>query len=52
VYKALRGGVQDVAVKQLNHSGTSQLQKFSEVWVTLCSRTECAADHLAEQRRV
>ena len=33
VYKALRGGVQDVAVKQLVHGGTRQLQKFSEVRV-------------------
>ncbi len=31
VYKALRGGVQDVAVKQLSHSGDGQLEKFIEV---------------------
>ena len=37
VFKALRGGVQDVAVKQLVHGGTGQLQKFSEVWLALCS---------------
>ena len=31
VYKGLRGGVQDVAVKQLSHTGDGQLQKFIEV---------------------
>ena len=31
VYKALRGGVQDVAVKQLSHGGDGQLEKFIEV---------------------
>ena len=31
VYKALRGGVQDVAVKQLHHTGDGQLEHFIEV---------------------
>ena len=31
VYKALRGGVQDVAVKQLHHTGDGQLEHFVEV---------------------
>jgi hypothetical protein len=31
VYKGLRGGVQDVALKQLSHSGDGQLEKFIEV---------------------
>ena len=35
VYKALRGGVQDVAVKQLVHGGTGQSQKFGEVWFVI-----------------
>jgi hypothetical protein len=33
VYKGLRGGVQDVALKQLSHTGDEQLQKFIEVGI-------------------
>lgn len=36
VYKGTRGGVQDVAVKQLSHTGDGQLQKFIEVGVQAC----------------
>jgi hypothetical protein len=35
VYKALRGGVQDVAVKQLHHTEDGQLEHFIEV-TALC----------------
>jgi hypothetical protein len=41
VYKGLRGGVQDVAVKQLVHGSEAQLHKFSEVWVRPQSGPDC-----------
>lgn len=39
VYKALRGGVQDVAVKQLIHTGDGQMEQFISV---------CPVSHLDE----
>lgn len=46
MHKALRGGVQDVAVKQLQHADSGELEHFMEVNCTIHIPCTAAAEDM------